>query len=108
MRRPSNESTNTSVLEAGSVHEKVCSLGDCVIANIFDQSPQGNHLGQRDTTDGSGHRVVHKMVNASAHKIGVRGGLIRLLNVDLTPATAIAGILPAASRRTTSPSPSTQ
>merc|ERR1711920_1133253 len=32
--------------------------GDCVISNVFDQSPNGNHLGRR-----------HKLVNASKHKI---------------------------------------
>ena len=37
-------------------------LQDCVIANVFDQSPMGNHLGAR-----------HKMVNASQHKIKVGG-----------------------------------
>ena len=35
-----------------------CAKGDCVISNVFDQSPNGNHLGQR-----------HKLVNASRHKI---------------------------------------
>lgn len=80
VRRPNNESVNISVLEAGgfadiAAHEKFCPAGECVIATVFDQSPQGNHLGQRNTTDGSGNRVVHKMVNASAHKIAVRGGV---------------------------------
>ena len=36
----------------------------------FDQSAQGNHLAQR-ISDG----VVHKMVNASKHKISVAGGV---------------------------------
>lgn len=37
-----------------------CKKLDCVISNIFDQSPMGNHLGQR-----------HQLVNASQHKIVV-------------------------------------
>lgn len=53
-----------------SEQETFCTAGDCVIANIFDQSPQGNHLAQR-ISDG----VVHKMVNASKHKISVTGGV---------------------------------
>ena len=36
-------------------------LQDCVIANVFDQSPECNHLGQRISTV-SGKRVVHNMV----------------------------------------------
>eukprot|EP01044_Picomonas_judraskeda_P030190 COSAG03_NODE_10758_length_630_cov_0.960452_1_plen_107_part_10 len=45
----SNVSANISVLEPGGFaditqHEKFCSGGDCVIENVFDQSPQGNHL----------------------------------------------------------------
>jgi hypothetical protein len=65
------EATNISVLEAGgfaniAAHEKFCPAGDCVIATVFDQSPQRNHLGQR-ISDG----VVHNMVNASQHKISV-------------------------------------
>ena len=73
--RANNESANVSVLKPGGFadvweHEKFCAGGDCVIANVFDQSPQGNHLYQR-ISDG----VVHKMVNASKHKIGVSGGV---------------------------------
>jgi hypothetical protein len=73
--RPTNASTNISVLAAGgfadiAAQEKFCTAGDCVIATIFDQSPQGNHLAQR-ISDG----VVHKMVNASLHKISVAGGV---------------------------------
>ena len=72
--RPNNASVNISALGPGgfadiAAHEKFCGAGDCVIANIFDQSPQGNHLYQR-ISDG----VVHKMVNASRHKISVAGG----------------------------------
>lgn len=55
------EQANISVLEAGgfadiAAHEAFCPLGDCVIATVFDQSPQGNHLAQR-ISDG----VVHNM-----------------------------------------------
>lgn len=72
---PNNATANISVLKPGgfadiAAHEKFCAAGDCVIAKIFDQSPQGNHLYQR-ISDG----VVHKMVNASKHKISVAGGV---------------------------------
>lgn len=73
--RPNNASANISVLKSGfadvAAHERFCAAGDCVIRNVFDQSPQGNHLGQR-ISDG----VVHKMVNASKHKIAVAGGAV--------------------------------
>ena len=67
------EAMNISVLAAGgfadiAVHEGFCPAGDCVIAAVFDQSPEGNHLRQR-ISDG----VVHNMVNASQHKINVGG-----------------------------------
>lgn len=70
-----NVSANISALEPGGFadiaqHNKFCSAGDCVISNVFDQSPQGNHLYQR-ISDG----IVHKMVNASKHKISVAGGV---------------------------------
>ena len=63
-----------SVLDAGgfadtAAHERFCAAGDCVIATVFDQSPEGNHLRQRISGG-----VVHNMVNASRHKIAVRGG----------------------------------
>mmetsp|Transcript_22145 Transcript_22145/g.66549 ORF Transcript_22145/g.66549 Transcript_22145/m.66549 type:complete len:363 (+) Transcript_22145:67-1155(+) len=72
--RPNNASTNISVVAPGgfadiTAHEKFCAAADCVIANVFDQSPEGNHLYQR-ISDG----VVHKMVNASQHKVSVAGG----------------------------------
>ena len=62
-RSSDNSSTNVGVLEAGgfaniTTHDAFCEKGDCVISNVFDQSPQGNHLGQR-----------HKLINASRHKI---------------------------------------
>ena len=67
------ETANISLLEAGgfadvTAQEKFCPAGDCVIATVFDQSPQGNHLGQRISGG-----VVHSMVNASQHKILVAG-----------------------------------
>ena len=69
-----NASANISAVGPGgfadsTAHEKFCSKLDCVISVIFDQSPQGNHLRQR-ISDG----VIHKMVNASTHKVGVAGG----------------------------------
>jgi len=47
-------------------HDVFCSKLDCVISNVFDQSANQNHLGQR-----------HKLVNASLHPITV--------GVDKTP-----------------------
>jgi hypothetical protein len=42
-------------------HDAFCSPAmDCVISNVMDQSPNGNHLGQR-----------HKLVNASRHIVTV-------------------------------------
>ena len=78
LRPANNASLNVSALDAGgfadiAAHERFCAVGDCVIATVFDQSPRGNHLGQRISTV-SGRRVVHRMVNASRHKIAVRGG----------------------------------
>ena len=71
--RTGNASVNISTTHPGGFaditeHDSFCAAGDCVIANVFDQSPQGNHLRQR-ISDG----VIHKMVNASKHKILVRG-----------------------------------
>ena len=67
-RSSDGASANISTLSAGGFanaasQDAFCPLGDCVIAIVFDQSPQGNHLGQR-----------HKLVNASQHKITVAGG----------------------------------
>ena len=72
--RPNNESAMVHALAATGfadihAHEHFCALGDCVISSVIDQTPNGNHLVQR-ISDG----VVHKMVNASKHKIGVAGG----------------------------------
>ena len=71
--RPDGQWAKIGVLDAGgfadiSAHEKFCAAGDCVIANIFDQSPQGNHLGER---------LGHKLANASQLKISVRGGAVQ-------------------------------
>lgn len=66
-RQSDNASASISVLSAGGYanvaqHDAFCSQLDCVISNVFDQSPQQNHLGQR-----------HKLVNASKHKIMAGG-----------------------------------
>jgi hypothetical protein len=63
--RPDGTSANIGVLQPGgfaniTAHDVFCPKRDCVISNVFDQSPQQNHLGQR-----------HKLVNASQHKITV-------------------------------------
>ena len=67
-RASDGKSANVGVLSAGgfaniSTHDQFCSKLDCVISNVFDQSPNGNHLGQR-----------HKLVNASQHQITVGHG----------------------------------
>lgn len=64
-RSSDGKSDNVSVLSPGgfankAMHDAFCSKLDCVISNIFDQSPNGNHLGKR-----------HKLVNASRHIITV-------------------------------------
>jgi hypothetical protein len=64
-RTSDNQSTTVGVLAPGgfaniTTHDLFCPLLDCVVSNIFDQSPMRNHLGQR-----------HKLVNASQHKIQV-------------------------------------
>ena len=68
-RASDGKSANISVLTAGgfadkAAHDAFCPALDCVISNIFDQSSQGNHLGQR-----------HMLVNASQHPISVAGGI---------------------------------
>lgn len=64
-RTSDGQSLNIGVLESGfaniATHDAFCAKGDCVVSNIYDQSPQKNHLKQR-----------HKLVNASQHKIIVR------------------------------------
>jgi hypothetical protein len=63
----SSDGTSMSVglLAAGGfadkkAHDAFCAKLDCVISNVFDQSPQKNHLGQR-----------HKLINASRHSVTV-------------------------------------
>ena len=58
-------STSIGLLSAGGfankpAHDTFCAKLDCVISNVFDQSPQHNHLGQR-----------HKLINASRHSVTV-------------------------------------
>lgn len=66
--RPDGQSFLVPVLASGfadkASHDKFCPNLDCVISNVMDQSPNGNHLGQR-----------HKLVNASQHPITVSGGV---------------------------------
>ena len=45
-----------------AAHDAFCPKLDCVISNVFDQTKNGNHLGQR-----------HKLVNASQHPITISG-----------------------------------
>ena len=64
-RSSDGKSTNIGLLSTGgfadkAAHDTFCSKLDCVISNVFDQSPMGNHLGQR-----------HKLVNASRHTVTV-------------------------------------
>jgi hypothetical protein len=66
-RASDGRSTLVGVLSAGgyadiATHQAFCSKLDCVISNVMDQSPHGNHLGQR-----------HRLVNASRHKIMAGG-----------------------------------
>ena len=80
-----NASANISVLAPGGfadvgAHDKFCAAADCVIATIFDQTQNRNHLAQR-ISDG----VVHKMVNASRHKIAVAGGKTEVFGMWFDP-----------------------
>ena len=64
-RSSDGTSKSISVLAAGGfankpAHDAFCSKLDCVISNVFDQSPQHNHLGQR-----------HRLINASRHSVTV-------------------------------------
>ena len=67
-RASDGKSLSVPVLNSGfankAQHDAFCHALDCVISNVFDQSPNGNHLGQR-----------HKLVNASQHPITVSGGV---------------------------------
>jgi hypothetical protein len=77
--RTDGHDADVGVLEAGgfaniSAQEGFCAAGDCNISKIYDQSGKGNHLTQRISCVPGQGCVYHKMVNASRHKIGVRGG----------------------------------
>ena len=68
MTRSDGTSRSIGVLTAGGfankkAHDTFCVKLDCVISNVFDQSPQKNHLGQR-----------HKLVNASRHSVTIGTG----------------------------------
>ena len=64
--KPNGSSKLIGVLSAGgfadkAAHDAFCSPAmDCVISNVMDQTPNGNHLGQR-----------HKLINASRHSVTV-------------------------------------
>ena len=83
-----------------TAQETFCGAGDCVIAKVYDQSPEGNHLSQRiSCVPGQGcvyhqmvripaphdhmtergqaapHSIPRSQVNASKHKIAVQGGV---------------------------------
>ena len=67
-RASDNRSADVGVLSAGGfadkgTHDAFCAKLDCVISNVYDQSPHKNHLGQR-----------HKLVNASRHVVTVGAG----------------------------------
>ena len=73
--RPNNASANISVLEPGgfadiAVHQQFCAAGDCVIENIFDQSPQGNHLAQR-ISDGVVHKVNTSVLSSRDQRVSI-------------------------------------
>lgn len=64
-RSSDGASQSIGLLSAGGfadkkAHDAFCAKMDCVISNVFDQSAQHNHLGQR-----------HKLVNASRHSVTV-------------------------------------
>ena len=65
--RPDGQSFSVPLLAAGgfankSAHDAFCPNKDCVISNVYDQTANANHLGQR-----------HKLVNASQHPIKISG-----------------------------------
>ena len=67
LSRPDGTSKSIGVTEPGgfadkAAHDAFCGSMDCVVFNIFDQSPKRNHLGPR-----------HKLVNASRHPIMAGG-----------------------------------
>ena len=66
-RSSDGKSKDVGVVKAGGVadiatHDAFCAKLDCVISNVYDQSPKHNHLGAR-----------HKVVNASEHKVTIGG-----------------------------------
>ena len=72
-------SANVGVLAPGgfankATHDEFCSKLDCVISNVFDQSPNGNHLGRR-----------HKLVNASRHTVTVGKDKIEVYGMWFDP-----------------------
>lgn len=78
--RTDGRTADVGVLEAGgfaniTVQEEFCTAGNCVIGKVYDQSPEGNHLGQRISCVPGQGCVYHNMVNASKHKIEVAGGV---------------------------------
>ena len=67
LTRPDGQSLSVPLLAAGGfankkAHDAFCPNKDCVISNVFDQTTNANHLGQR-----------HKLVNASQHPIQISG-----------------------------------
>ena len=78
--RPNGAAKNIGVLKPGgfadiAAQDTFCGQPpDCVIANVYDQSPQGNHLGQR-----------HQLVNASQHKITVGPDRLQVYGMHFDP-----------------------
>lgn len=69
LRTSDGKRIDVGVLAAGgfaniTTHDAFCPKMDCVISDVYDQSPQKNHLYQR-----------LELINASKHKISVRGGV---------------------------------
>ena len=76
--RTDGHTLNVAPLETGGFAnitglDSFCDKGDCVIAKVYDQSPQGNHLQQRISCVPGQGCVYHKMVNATKHRINVNG-----------------------------------
>ena len=94
-------SQNVGVLSPGGfankpAHDAFCARLDCVISNIFDQSGNGNHLGQR-----------HKLVNASRHSIVVGKDKTPVYGMWFDPGFGYH-VDKTKGVRATTPSPSTQ
>ena len=77
-RASDGTSFSVPVLASGyankAAHDFFCAKLDCVISNVFDQTTNGNHLGQR-----------HKLVNASQHPITVAGGTVEVYGMWFDP-----------------------